>query len=119
MALSTLVSAQTTPWHQQIALQASRLTGKHALKLLIPNGSRANIAAAVEEFTRLSGCICHIEEVPVDDINIELILRSAAGGSTVDLGLPATFGITDLVQAKAILPLDELKARYELSLIHI
>lgn len=103
----------SAPLHEQIARQARALANGQTLRLLIPHGSAANVKIATDEFTRLSGVKCQIEEVPVDDINIELILRTASGDGSVDVALPATFGLADLVQANAILPLDALAEKYE------
>lgn len=112
-AVPVLHGAEITPWHEQFARQANLLANGQTLRLLIPNGSAANVKIATDEFTRLSGINCLIEEVAVDDINIELILRAASGDSSVDVALPATFGLADLVQAKAILALDTLAEKYE------
>jgi len=115
-AISTTVPsglAAADPWHLQIAQRAKALDTRKKLQVLIPNGSGPNINAAVTQFTRLSGVQCVIEEVAVDAINVELILRAAAGETSVDLALPATFGLTDLVQANAIMALDDLALRYE------
>ncbi len=106
-------AAQITPWHEKFANSAAELAPGRALRVLIPNGSGANISAATQEFTRLSGIECIIEEVAVDEINIELILRANAGDDSVDVALPATFGLTDLVQANAILELDQWADKHE------
>jgi len=104
-------AAEITPWHEDIARQA-RLTGQSKpLHLLIPNGSGSNVEASINEFTRLSGITCVIEEIAVDKMNVELILR--AGDDTIDVALPATFGLIDLVQAKVILALDTFAEKYE------
>ena len=113
MVQTPLYAAEITPWHEKIAAQANSLSSEHVLQVMAPNGSGPNVSAVVSEFTRLSGINCIIEEVAVNNINIELILRSAAGENTVDVALPATFGIPELVQANAIHALDELAARYE------
>ena len=113
LAQTPLCAAEITPWHEKIAAQANSLGSEQVLRLMVPNGSGPNVSAVVSEFTRLSGIECIVEEVAVNNINVELILRSAAGENIVDLALPATFGIVELVRAKAIRPLDELAARYE------
>ena len=105
--------ANTTPWHESIADRASAMADKGPLKLLIPEGSAANIIAATNQFTQLSNVTCEIEEVPVDEINIEIILRANQEDSSIDIALPATFGLPDLINARAIEPLDELASRYE------
>ena len=111
--LPLLQAAEITPWHEQFAKEANLLADGQTLRLLIPNGSAANVKIATDEFTRLSGVNCQIEEVAVDDINVELILRKASGDNSIDVALPATFGLVDLVQAKAVLALDTLAEQYE------
>ena len=49
--------------------------------------------------------------MPVDDINSALILASLSG-RVVDIALPATFGIPDLVEAGALLALDDYRTRH-------
>ena len=100
-------------WHEDIAMKASKLNTGNALQILIPVGSMANMVAVTDAFTRLTDVPCTIEEVPLDDISVELILRSRTGDNSVDVALPATYAITDLVQANALLPLDDLAARHE------
>jgi len=112
-AASFAQAKDSTPLHEQIARQARALANGQPLRLLIPNGSAANVKIATNEFTRLSGVRCLIEEVAVDDINIELILRIASGDGSIDVAIPATFGLADLVQANAILPLDALAEKYQ------
>ncbi len=102
-----------TPWHETLAKKARDISDGRALQILIPNGSRANIQAATSFFTKVSGISCVIEEVPTNDVNLELILRSNAGETSVDLALPASFGLADLVQANAIANLDEFAIRHE------
>ena len=106
-------AAQSAPWYESLANKAREISDGRSLQVLIPNGSRANIQAATALFTEMSGVPCSIEEVPINDINLELILRSNAGETSVDLALPATFGLADLVQANAITNLDEFVARHE------
>jgi len=106
-------AAVSLPWHEQLASKAKQLTNGQPLKLLVPEGSQANVKAATDEFTRLSSVVCEIEAVAVDDINVELILRTSTGDASVDVALPATFGLTNLVQARAIRALDDFAAQHE------
>ncbi|MFK7995190.1 MAG: extracellular solute-binding protein [Granulosicoccus sp.] len=104
-------AAATKPWHEDIARQAGLLNQQRMLHVLIPNGSGSNVKAATDEFTRLSGVECKIQETAVDKINVELILGTRS--NAVDVALPATFGLIDLVQANVILPLDTYAEKYE------
>ena len=113
LPLAMNTAASIGPWHEALANQARQLDTGTPLKLLIPHGSSANVKAATDEFTRLSAITCEIEEVPVDEINVELILRSGAADDLIDVALPATFALTDLVQANAILALDDYATKYE------
>ncbi len=110
-SLPTAHAAEIKPWHEAIAEQARLLDQSKPLRLLIPRGSATNVNAACMEFTRLSGVVCNIQEIDVDKINVELILQ--AGVDTIDVALPATFGLIDLAQAQVILPLDEYAEKYE------
>lgn len=100
-------------WYESIAQRARNLHTGEPLHLLIPQGSGPCVEAATQEFTRLSGIECRIRQVPVDDINVELVLQSHGGQSRIDVTLPATFGLPDLVEARAIRSLDELAEKYE------
>lgn len=106
-------SAEIAPWHENVATSARALNTGTALKLMIPNGSGANIKPAVDAFAQLGGVNCQITEVDVDQINIELILRSSGSESAIDVALPATFGIPDLAEAGAIAQLDKWAAIHE------
>lgn len=100
-------------WHVKVAEAAQKSVETGPLKLLIPQGSSANVLAATGEFSDLSGVGCEVSEVPVDEINVEMIIRNSSGGDSFDVALPATFGLPDLVEAGAIEPLDEFAAMYE------
>lgn len=109
--LATAQAAEITPWLNSIAGQARSLSTAKPLRVLIPNGSASNVKAATDEFTRLSGVTCEIQEIAVDQINVELII--GANVNTIDVSLPATFGLIDLAQAGVIMPLDKYAERYE------
>jgi len=104
-------AADITPWHETIAAQARSLSRGTPLQLLIPDGSLTNVVAATAEFTRLSGVECEIHEIAVDKMNVELILR--AQDKSIDVALPATFGLIDLVKAGVIMALDTFAEKYE------
>lgn len=106
-------NASAKTWSTTIAHTAKTMPVNGPIKLLIPHGSAANVQAATQEFTRLSGIACELTEVPVDEINIELILQARSSQSSFDVALPATFGLPDLVEANAIAPLNDLAERFE------
>ena len=108
-----LQAADITPWHEQFAKQAKLLGEGQTLRLLIPTGTMANVKVATDEFTRLSGVRCQIEENSLENITIELILRENSRQNTVDVAIAPAHGLVDLVQAEAILALDTLAGRYE------
>lgn len=96
--------------HDQIArLAASLVTEPNpSLKVLLPEGSRANVAPVAAEFQRLSGVDIIITEVPVDEVDVQLALDDLSGAQTYDLALPATFALPDLAEAGVIAPLSEM-----------
>lgn len=83
------------------------------LRLLLPNGSGANVRPVVEAFRQATGITVHMIETPVDDINLQLTLDTLGGGGDYDLALPATFGLPDLVDSRAIVPISEFARKYE------
>lgn len=108
-------SATSKSLHLEVAEQIKSLFPDHAdsLRILIPNGSSANVTPVTTHFTRLTGIKITTEEAPVDDINTQLILNYLSGNANYDVALPATFGLPDLVAAGAILPLTKYAEKYE------
>ncbi|WP_237028939.1 extracellular solute-binding protein [Phaeobacter porticola] len=70
------------------------------------------MAPVVESFEIICGCRAELVIVGADEINAVLTLESMLQEFGVDVALPATFGIPDLVEADAILPLDALAQEY-------
>jgi len=101
--------------HDYAAQKALELKGNRAitLDLLLPNGSGANTKPVVDAFTQATGIPVRLTETPVDDINLTLTLDALSGGSTYDLALPATFGLPDLVDAKAIVSISSFAEKHE------
>lgn len=83
------------------------------LRMIIPNGSEANLAPVVKAFTDQTGIKIEVEQTHVDDINTRLILESLSEENSYDVALPATFGLPDLIEADAILPLNAFAERHE------
>lgn len=112
---STLYAAGESQLHLSAARKAKDLAGlgKSELRLLIPRGSGANVEPVVAAFREATGVHVKVTEAPVDDINTELTLDTLTGDGNYDLALPATFGIPDLVAAKAIIPLTAFAKKYE------
>jgi multiple sugar transport system substrate-binding protein len=92
---------------------ASRLGRGRALNLILPSGSEANLQPLIRLFTAQTGVEVLARYVPVNDVNTYLLLAASKKDADFDIGLPASFGLTDLVEAKAIAPLDEYVARHE------
>ncbi len=89
----------------------TRAAQTETLRILAPEGSEANVLPAINSFEEQTGCNCEMVVVGVDEINAVLTLEALLGEFRVDVALPATFGIPDLAEAQAILPLDALAKR--------
>lgn len=101
--------------HERVARHVRELTVGQNIKLslLLPDGSRGNVAPVVAKFFEMTGVDVTIFQTPVDDINTELSLDAMSNSQRYDLALPATFGLPGLVAAGALLPMTELAAQYE------
>ncbi len=103
------------PVHDYAAKMAINLKGSRdlTLDLLLPQGSGANIKPVAKAFTQATGIAIRLNEAPVDDINLKLTLDALGGGGAYDLALPATFGLPDLVEANAIMPISNFAKKHE------
>lgn len=101
--------------HGAAADAARRLAGNDLgnLAVLLPAGSEGNVAPIAREFERRTGIGITIRTAPVDDINSVILLSRLTGRRQYDVVLPATYGIPDLAEADALLPLSDFAARYE------
>ncbi|UWR42508.1 extracellular solute-binding protein [Phaeobacter inhibens] len=82
------------------------------LRILAPHGAEANLAPVAKSFEAMCGCRTELVVVGVGEVNAVLTLEAMLNDVGVDVALPATFGIPDLVEAEAILPLDALAQQY-------
>ena len=82
-------------------------------RILIPEGSEDNIAPVIHAFSQQSGINVVAEQISLEDMNTHLILRAFAEDRPYDIALPATFGMPDLVNARAIRPLTDFARLYE------
>jgi multiple sugar transport system substrate-binding protein len=100
--------------HHDTVREARRLDAGRgqSLTVLVPEGSEANVAPAANWFTSQSGIPVDVVVAPFDDINTRVMIDSLSGDRTYDIALPATFGVHDLADAGALLPLDELTRRF-------
>lgn len=87
--------------------------GKKSLKVLYPKGSLANLTPIIEEFQNLTGIKIYLQEGSLDKISSEVLVLNNFSKSNIDIALPATFSIPDLVEAKAIENLDPFLKKYE------
>ena len=101
--------------HEVVAGHVRTLAGQTAtpLRLLLPNGFRANVRPIIDTFEQLTGVAVKASETPVDEINTALSLDALSGAHSYDVALPATFGLPDLAASGAILPLTGYARRYE------
>ena len=101
--------------HKNVVKHAKKLNAgkKTLLTLLYPKGCLANIQPIAKQFTKETGISFDLKETGVDDINSNLIFKAGENKYTFDIALPATFGLPDLVSAKAIAPLTVYAKKYE------
>lgn len=111
----TANAAQLANLSSYAAQQAHQLASGRdvTLRILVPIGSEANIVPVVEAFTQQSGIKVNVEAIPLEDINTHLMLRAFTDDEPYDVALPATFGLPDLVNAKAIMPLSDFAQVHE------
>ena len=113
---SPLAAAQTpTAFAAHIVERARQLrsTVTQPLRLLLPSGSEANVQPVIERFSTATGIDMVVENVAVDDVNTKLLL-AVASGEPIDVALPATYGIPDLVEAGALHPLNDVDVGFDL-----
>lgn len=101
--------------HERAADIVNGLPDKPAgLKLLAPDGCQPNLQPIIQLFEALTEVRVELIVTPVDDINAKLLLtRYSSDEQGIDIALPATFGLPDLVSANAIKNLDRYASRYE------
>lgn len=83
------------------------------LKVLLPNGSGANLDPVFAAFSARTGLVVEPIEVPLDEVVSTLILDNVLGQGRFDVALPATFALPDLVSAGTLLPLDAFVVAHE------
>lgn len=84
-----------------------------SLTILYPEGCLPNLQPAMDRFTQETGVKFILKETGVDDINSNIIFNNTQKKHFFDIALPATFGIPDLVSARALRPLDDFVQKYE------
>ncbi len=101
--------------HLEAAERAREIAGGRPirLQLLLPDGCQANVLPVIERFRQLSGVEIAIEAVHVDEISEHTLIRTLSRRRPFDLTLPATFGVPDLAEAGALLPLESFARQYE------
>ena len=104
LSVSTLRSATGWPSASRSRSRESKTVGSQ-LRVLIPSGSEANVRPVALAFEKATGATVTLEVCGTDDVATEILLRAIAGEESLDLALPPTFSVPDLVEAKAIQPL--------------
>lgn len=95
------------PAHVELAQAAARIGRGRTLRIVIPDGSLSNVTPVADAFTQMSGIATEIETVGIRDVGPFLQLQAMSGQRNWDVGLPATYDLPDLVQARAILPMPD------------
>ncbi|MCH9673174.1 MAG: extracellular solute-binding protein [Gammaproteobacteria bacterium] len=114
LAEKVRVPSALTTVHEYAAVEAAKLAAGRSLtlKLLIPDGSQANVKPVASWFESKTGIPVSLSVVPVDEINTHMMVDTLGGTAAFDVALPATFGLPDLIESQALLPLDGLAEKY-------
>lgn len=101
--------------HLDAARSARELAGDEPVRLavLVPEGSESNVQPIAREFEAATGIAVVLRSAPVDDINSVILLSRLTGRRQFDVVLPATYGIPDLAEAGALLPLTDYARRHQ------
>ena len=101
--------------HATIAQKVNAIANGRDVKLTLmyPAGCLANLQPALKEFERLTSVRFELVEVPLDEINDEILIEAEARKGAFDIALPATFGLPDLVEAGILVNLDKYATVYE------
>ena len=96
-------------------LRAANALGKkngQKLRILLPRGCEANVAPVASAFSKATNVTIDFVFADVDLVNVKILSDQLTDADNFDIALPATFGIPDLVESGALLPLDKLDAEY-------
>lgn len=112
--LVPVVYAQDTEYEALKLSLAELKPSSKTISILHPKGSLANLKPIIDTFTQLTGVKVHPIEGSLDQISAELILNQKLkiNNKQVDIALPATFSIPDLVTNGVIASLDKLESKY-------
>ncbi|MEE9320177.1 MAG: extracellular solute-binding protein [Granulosicoccus sp.] len=112
---SLLANKETYHVHNMATDHAIRIASgrKITLRILMPQGSGDNLKPVIDAFQQATGISITMVQTPVDDINTQLTLDSLSEEGDYDIALPATFGLPDLVESNAIIPLTPYAEIYE------
>ena len=121
--LTGLLAFGVSPSHANVSNGIHEIAAKKArelakgeplnLRLLVPEGTGRSIDIVIDEFFKATGVRVLKNETSVNDINIDLALDHLSQSNAFDMALPATFAVSDLAEAGAIIPITEYANRYE------
>ena len=89
-------------------LVAHRQSETESLRILIPEGSDANITPIATGFSQSTGVRTDISQVGIREIGTKLLTSRLMNRETFDVVVPPTYEIPDLVAAGALQTLDQL-----------
>jgi len=105
---ATSVRAKPSSLNDIVQLVRS-LSPVATLRILIPEGSDANLAPLAVKFEDLTGIALQWEAVPVDEVALRMSLDRLTDAAAYDLALPPTFAIPDLAENGAIRDLSQIE----------
>lgn len=110
-----LIAAKKIDEHLQIAEIIQKKFKGREISILYPKGCLANLLPIRDELKRLTGVSLKFVEGSLDSISSEILLKDKLNNDqdNIDIGITSTFGIPDLVEAKAIVDLSNYLKQYE------
>ncbi len=96
------------PTPDDLLARVKKLTAPtDGLVLMLPDGCQSNVEPVARLFSAGTGVRLDVRVVPVNDVNTRLLIAHGRN-ERVDLALPATYGVPNLVEAGALRALDDI-----------
>ena len=104
---------EKTESYLEISKKAKLLSQGKPLTVLYPEGCKGNLLPVVNLFSNLTDIKVTLQEAPRDEINTYILLGNMKKAGELDVVLPSTFGLPDLIETKAIVDLSDYVTKHE------